>query len=103
MNSTPKHYLDISLKQQLCQYWQDDAVVFSAAVSTGLNGAGEQENSGRTPRGWHTVRACIGANQPLNTVFRGRRPTGEIYTPELSQKFADKDWILTRIICLCGL
>jgi lipoprotein-anchoring transpeptidase ErfK/SrfK len=48
------------------------------------------------------VRARIGANQPINTVFTGRRPTGEIYTPELSVSQPDRDWILTRILWLSG-
>ena len=46
-------------------------------VSTALNGAGEKKNSYRTPRGKHIIRAKIGAGQPENTVFIGRRPTGE--------------------------
>ncbi|THK42213.1 L,D-transpeptidase [Methylophaga sp. SB9B] len=99
----PIHYLDISLDKQLCELWLHDEVVFSAAVSTALTGAGEQENSGCTPRGWHTIRACIGEGQPVNTVFRGRRPTGEIYSPELAGQFPDRDWILTRILWLSGL
>jgi lipoprotein-anchoring transpeptidase ErfK/SrfK len=35
-------------------------------------------------------------------VFRGRRPTGEIYTPELKARFPERDWILTRILWLSG-
>jgi len=35
-------------------------------------------------------------------VFVGRRPTGEIYTPELGAKFPGRDWILTRILWLSG-
>jgi len=77
--------------------------LFSAPVSTALNGPGELENSGCTPRGWHTIRACIGEGQPVDTVFRGRRPTGEIYTTELAEQFPDKDWILTRILWLSGV
>nr|WP_228289279.1 L,D-transpeptidase [Marinobacter salinisoli] len=71
-------------------------------VSTGLNGAGEQDGSGCTPRGDHYVRAMIGAEQPEGTVFRGRRPTGEIYSKELAQAHPDRDWILSRILWLCG-
>ena len=63
----------------------------------------EQRGSGCTPRGLHVIRACIGANQIENTVFVGRRPTGEIYTPELGMQFPDRDWILTRILWLSGL
>jgi L,D-transpeptidase YbiS len=35
-------------------------------------------------------------------VFVGRRPTGEICTPELVAAFPDRDWILTRILWLSG-
>ena len=72
------------------------------AVSTAINGAGEKSGSNCTPRGKHIIRARIGAGQPVNTVFVGRRPTGEIYTPELGVQFPDRDWILTRILWLSG-
>ena len=72
------------------------------SVSTSRNGAGEANGSFCTPRGEHIVRAKIGAGQPLNTVFRGRRPTGEIWTPELGERFPGRDWILTRILWLSG-
>jgi L,D-transpeptidase YbiS len=72
------------------------------AVSTAANGVGEISGSYCTPRGKHIIRAKIGAGQPENTVFVGRRPTGEIYTPELGAKFPMRDWILTRILWLSG-
>jgi len=71
-------------------------------VSTSRNGCGEQKGSYCTPRGRHIVRARIGAGQPENTVFVRRRPTGEIYTPELGERFPGRDWILTRILWLSG-
>jgi lipoprotein-anchoring transpeptidase ErfK/SrfK len=71
-------------------------------VSTSRSGAGEKEGSFCTPRGAHNVRAKIGAGQPSNTVFRGRRPTGEVWTPELGERFPGRDWILTRILWLSG-
>lgn len=73
------------------------------AIATAKNGAGELLGSGRTPRGWHRIVAKIGAGAALNSVFVGRRPTGEIYTPQLAQKFPERDWILTRILWLQGL
>jgi len=57
--------------------------VRSYPVSTAKNGAGELMGSECTPTGWHRVRAKIGANQPLNTVFIGRRATGEVYSADL--------------------
>lgn len=71
-------------------------------VSTATNGVGEKSGSYCTPRGKHCIRAKIGASQPLNTVFVRRRPTGEIYTPELGAQYPGRDWILTRILWLSG-
>ncbi len=72
------------------------------AVSTSKNGVGEQCDSDCTPRGKHIIRAKIGAGQAPYTVFVGRRPTGEIYTPELGERYPGRDWILTRILWLSG-
>jgi lipoprotein-anchoring transpeptidase ErfK/SrfK len=71
-------------------------------VSTSRNGAGEQEGSFCTPRGEHIVRAKIGAGHPADTVFVRRRPTGEVWTPEMTERFPGRDWILTRILWLSG-
>lgn len=71
-------------------------------VSTAANGPGERRGSYQTPRGKHIVRAKIGAGQPVNTVFVGRRPTGEIYSPALGAEHPGRDWILTRILWLSG-
>jgi L,D-transpeptidase YbiS len=77
-------------------------VLASYPVSTALKGPGEQKNSYCTPRGRHIVRAKIGQGAPLNSVFKGRRPTGEIWTPELGAQYPNRDWILTRILWLSG-
>jgi lipoprotein-anchoring transpeptidase ErfK/SrfK len=71
-------------------------------VSTGANGVGEENGSYCTPRGKHVIRARIGAGMPANTVFVKRRPTGEIYTPELGAQQPGRDWILARILWLSG-
>jgi len=95
--------IEISIPEQRLTLWGDDGRALERyPVSTARNGAGEREGSFCTPRGDHIVRAKIGAGQPLNTVFRGRRPTGEIWTPELGERFPGRDWILTRILWLSG-
>jgi lipoprotein-anchoring transpeptidase ErfK/SrfK len=71
-------------------------------VSTSKNGPGEENGSFCTPRGRHLIRAKIGAGAPLNAVFVRRRPTGEIWTPELHARYPGRDWILTRILWLSG-
>ena len=96
-------HVEISIPaQRLTLYSDDDTILKRYAVSTARKGAGERNGSFCTPRGRHIVRAKIGANAPLNTVFVRRRPTGEIYTPELGAQFPTRDWILTRILWLSG-
>lgn len=78
------------------------AVARRYLVSTSSRGVGERNGSFRTPRGRHIIRAKIGAGAPLNAVFVERRPTGEIYSPELAARYPGRDWILTRILWLSG-
>lgn len=95
--------IDISLGRQTLTLLDGSGnPVASFPVSTGLNGAGEQDGSGCTPRGEHYIRAMIGAGLPANTVFRARRPTGEIYSSGLAARHPGRDWILSRILWLCG-
>ena len=78
------------------------AVVARYPVSTAKRGAGEQRGSYQTPRGEHRIRAKIGAGAARGAVFKARRLTGEICTPAAYAADPDRDWILTRIIWLCG-
>jgi len=89
-------------RQSLTLLDEQGKVVKRYDVSTSKNGAGEMNGSNCTPRGLHMIRAKIGGGLPLNTVFVDRRPTGEIYTPELAKLYPKRDWILTRILWLSG-
>ncbi|WP_221897495.1 L,D-transpeptidase [Bathymodiolus japonicus methanotrophic gill symbiont] len=102
-NTLPNRYIVVCIAKQTLDIIDNKKVVNSYRVSTAKNGAGERMGSECTPRGWHKIRARIGKEQPLNSVFVGRRATGEIYSAELSQKYPDRDWILTRILWLGGL
>src|SRR3990170_1977858 len=73
----------VNLRRQSLELFDDaGGLIREYAVSTSKNGAGEQCDSDCTPRGKHIIRAKIGAGLPLNAVFVGRRPTGEVYTSE---------------------
>lgn len=89
-------------KQTLQLFDESGTVIKRYLISTARNGLGEKLGSNCTPRGRHVIRAKIGAGMPLNTVFRGRRPTGEIYSTDLAEQQPDRDWILTRILWLSG-
>ena len=93
----------ISLPQQTLELHDEHgALLRRYSVSTAKNGAGEQNGSYCTPRGRHIVRAKVGAGATANTVFVRRRPTGELWTPQLAEEFPGRDWILTRILWLSG-
>lgn len=96
-------YLDVSIAKQRLALIENGRIVKAYPVSTAKNGPGEQKGSECTPRGWHRIRAKIGEGQPIYAVFKGRRPTGETYSPELGRLYPERDWILTRILWLGGL
>ncbi|HEX6997093.1 MAG TPA: L,D-transpeptidase [Gammaproteobacteria bacterium] len=93
----------VSLAEQRLVLLEGGRIVRAYPVSTSKHGAGELRGSHRTPRGRHVVRAKIGAGAPIGAVFRGRRPTGEIYSEALARAQPGRDWILTRILWLSGL
>lgn len=96
-------HIDLFIPSQRLTLLDDQGQVLRQyQVSTAANGTGCVKNSGCTPLGAHIIRAKIGDGAVENTVFVGRRPTGEVFTPELKQAFPDRDWILTRILWLSG-
>ena len=71
-------------------------------VSTAKRGVGEVQNSYQTPRGWHRICEKIGDQAAADTIIFRREVTPWKYTPELHAEYPNKDWILTRILWLCG-
>ncbi len=95
--------IEISISNQtLTLFDHVGSVRAKYSISTAANGVGCEKNSGCTPLGNHIIRAKIGAHALANSVFVGRRATGEICTPELMAQFPHRDWILTRILWLSG-
>ena len=94
--------IKISIASQQLTYTAGVAGIKTYRISTSLKGAGQKFNSGMTPLGEHIIRAKIGQCLPVNSVFVGRRPTGEIFTPGMMDEFPGRDWILSRILWLSG-
>lgn len=95
--------IEISVASQTLKLFGNDGELLREyMISSAAKGVGEQMGSYQTPRGQHRIRARIGDGLPLGAVLRGRRPTGEVCTPELMAAQPDRDWILTRILWLCG-
>lgn len=99
-----ERFIKVEIAPQTLTLIQNQRELRRFAISTAVNGVGEIYGSEKTPRGWHEIYAKVGENCPINTVFKERKPTGEIYSPELAKQFPQgRDWILTRILWLNGL
>jgi hypothetical protein len=97
-----KRLLRITLHDQQLTLLENGTVLAGYPVSTASKGSGQQMDSGCTPLGRHRIRIRIGAGCPPDTVFVGRRPTGERYSPALAAAQPERDWILARILWLTG-
>jgi hypothetical protein len=73
------------------------------AVSTSKFGIGSEADSNRTPLGLHRVVERFGDGKPLGSVFKSRRATGEVISPEQWHGPSDEDYVLTRILRLRGV
>lgn len=99
---TPPRHIVVDVPSQTLALLQAGRALARYPVSTGRAGVGERNGSGCTPRGLHRVRLRIGEGCPVGTVFRARRPTGEVYDADLAAAYPGRDWILTRILWLAG-
>ncbi len=98
-NASPRSIeLIISIADQQLTMMKGNSVVKSYAISTGLAGAGEEVDSGKTPRGIHFIAEKLGADAPIGLVFEDLLPT---------EKIADESWlgkppVTTRVLRLAG-
>ena len=93
----------INIAQQTLTLYQQERECAQYIVSTAKNGIGNQQDSGCTPLGKHVIAQKIGDTAPINSVFVGRVPTGEVYDATLGHSSPARDWILSRILWLSGL
>ena len=100
--SGPTSAIEISLRRQQLRLFAAGRLCAQYPVSTSRYGPGEQAGSLCTPRGRHVIRAMIGFGLPAGAVLQGRRPAGEICSPALIAAQPERDWILSRILWLCG-
>ena len=89
----------VSVKDQKMLLVRDGAPVKTYRISTSKFGLGDQPGSNRTPVGHMQVAKKIGCNKHPGTVFKSRRPTGEILKPNSP----GRDPIVTRILWLKGM
>ena len=104
MHATPNKQvrIQVDLARQILTVLRPGMEPIAFPVSTASKGAGERAGSFQTPRGEHYIRACIGRGLSPGAVLVGRRPSGEIYSEEFARQYPERDWILSRILWLCG-
>jgi UDP-N-acetylmuramate--alanine ligase len=89
----------VDVARQRLGLLEGDRLAYEAVISTARNGLGCEQDSYRTPTGWHRIHARIGAGAEPGSVFRSRVATGEVWRGEA----LDEDLILSRVITLDGL
>tara|TARA_B100000795_G_scaffold175680_1_gene132735 strand:- start:26 stop:511 length:486 start_codon:yes stop_codon:yes gene_type:complete len=94
--------INVSISLQQLTLIDNSKVIKSYPVSTAIKGIGQNKNSLQTPLGLHYIRAKIGKGLPAFTIFKGRRPTGELWSKENFELKSNQDWILSRIMWLSG-
>lgn len=100
----PDRLVVVDAERQTATLIDAGRAVAAWPVSTARNGIGGEENSFKTPPGWHRIHALIGAEAGPGTVFVSREPTGETWTgDEPTAETCGDDLILTRILTLEGL
>jgi UDP-N-acetylmuramate--alanine ligase len=98
-SALPQRLLVVDAERQLATWFEGEEAIAAWPVSTACAGIGGEENSYRTPPGWHRIHQRIGADAVAGTVFVSREPTGETWRGDAR----DDDLILTRILTLDGL
>lgn len=95
----PARLLVIDTERQIANWLESGRAVAAWPVSTARAGIGGEEDSYRTPPGWHRIRQRIGEDAAPGTIFVCREPIDERWCGEPR----DDDLILTRILTLDGL
>ncbi len=88
----------VSVTDQKMLLVRDGKPVKAYKVSTSKFGVGDIPRSNRTPLGRLQVAQKIGCRATPGTVFKSRRPTGEVLKPNAP----GRDPIVSRIIWLTG-
>ena len=93
-----RHHVIISVPQQRMALLDNGALLTTYPVSTSKFAIGDWPGSRGTPLGELEIAEKIGGSAPSGAVFKDRRRTGEILSPDAP----GRDPIVTRILWLRG-
>jgi hypothetical protein len=94
-----RHRIVVSIPEQKLALLDNGALIATYPISTSKFAIGDAPGSRGTPLGELEIAKKIGDGAVLGTVFKDRRPTGEILIPDAP----GRDPIVTRILWLRGL
>ena len=98
MGGDTRKKMIVSVRDQKMLLVRDGNPVKSYKISTSKFGIGDRPGSNRTPLGRLQVAKKIGDRAALGSVFKSRRPTGEVLRPNQP----GRDPVVTRIMWLTG-
>ena len=98
MKKSQQLKIQISVRHQRLTLRAGGKKVASYPVSTSRFGLGSKEGSFKTPTGKFRIAEKIGEGEPVETVFKSRRPV-----KATKKMFRDDDLVMTRILWLEGL
>jgi lipoprotein-anchoring transpeptidase ErfK/SrfK len=93
-----RHRIVVSIPEQRLALLDNGALIATYPVSTSKFAIGDAPGSRGTPLGELEIAKKIGGGATLGTVFKDRRPTGEILVPDAP----GRDPIVSRILWLRG-
>src|SRR5213595_3251532 len=94
-----RHRIVVSIPEQQLALLDNGALIATYPVSTSKFAIGDAPGSRGTPLGELEIAKKIGGGAVSGTVFKDRRPTGEVLVPDAP----GRDPIVSRILWLRGL
>jgi L,D-transpeptidase YbiS len=94
----------VNIAKQSAELFENGRLLRTYVISTAKNGIGSDAGSCCTPNGVLKVAEKIGAGMAIGSVFRGRKPTGQIWSRDVENSLhtSTDDLILSRILWLEG-
>ncbi len=96
--SDEHHLVEVSVPDQRMAVYRDGVRIREYPISTSKFGLGDEKGSNQTPLGAFRIAKKIGSDVPAGTVFKSRKPTGEVLAPNTP----GRDPIVSRILWLKG-
>lgn len=96
--------ININVTQQLLRLLDEDGNLLQQyPVSTSKYGTGSENGSEKTPLGLHRIKDKLGGAMPVNEVYIGRVPHGNLEECQQRGVELPEDVIMSRILWLEGM